>query len=59
MNNSTQERGSPLGCFPGQPTLRLYDRVVEVLGVRHYSELAGQKHFDDVAVRCERHGASP
>ncbi len=57
MNNSTGERGSPLGCFPGQPTPRLYDRVVKVLGVRHYCELAGQKHFDDVAVRCERDGA--
>jgi hypothetical protein len=59
MNNSTRERGSPLGCFPGQPTPRRYDRVVEVLGVRHYSELAGQKRFDDVAVRCERDGARP
>lgn len=38
MNNSTLvERGSPLGCFPGQPTPRLYDRVVEVLRARHYS----------------------
>ncbi len=37
MNNSTRERRSPLGCFPGQPTPRLYDRVVEVLRARHYS----------------------
>jgi len=57
MNNATRERGSPLGCFPGQPTPRLYHRVVEVLGVQHYSELAGQKHFDDVTVRCERDSA--
>ena len=59
MNNSTRERGSPLGCFPGEPTPRRYDRVVEVLGLRHYSELAGQKRFDDVAVRCDRDGARP
>ena len=38
MNRSTLvERRSPLGCFPGQPTPRLYDRVVEVLRARHYS----------------------
>jgi hypothetical protein len=38
MNRSTLvERCSPLGCFPGQPTPRLYDRVVEVLRSRQYS----------------------
>ena len=37
MNNSIREHRSPLGCFPGQPTPRLYDRVVEVLRARHYS----------------------
>jgi hypothetical protein len=51
MNDSNYERGSPLGCFPGRPTPRLYDRVVEVLRVWHYSELAGQKHFDDGAAQ--------
>jgi len=56
MNNSTRERSSPLGCIPGRLTPRLYDRVEEVLGVRHYNELAGQKHFDNVTVRCERDG---
>jgi hypothetical protein len=58
MNNSTRERGSPLGCS-GQATPRRYDSVVEVLGVWHHSELAGQKRFDDVAVRCERDGVRP
>lgn len=58
MSNSTREHGSPLGCLPGQPP-KLYYRVVEVLGVRHYSELAEQKHFDDVPVRCEMDGAQP
>ena len=47
MNNSTRERSSPLGCYPGRPIPRLYDRVVEVLGVRHYSELEA---LDDVTL---------
>jgi len=37
MNNSPALRRSPLGLFPGEPTLRLYDRVVEALRTRHYS----------------------
>ncbi len=37
MNNSTACRRSPLGLFPGQPSPRLYDRVLEVLPSRHYS----------------------
>ena len=28
---------SALGLFPGRPTPRLYDRVVEALRTRHYS----------------------
>ncbi|MFN0197958.1 MAG: tyrosine-type recombinase/integrase [Planctomycetaceae bacterium] len=34
---STSTRITPLGLFPHQPTPRLYDRVIEVLRVRHYS----------------------
>ena len=37
MRNSAANRRSPLGLFPGQPTPRLYDRVVEALRTRHYS----------------------
>ena len=37
MNNSVADRRSPLELLPGQPTPRLYDRVVEVLRSRHYS----------------------
>ena len=36
MNNSPADRRSPLGLFPGQPTARLCDRVVEVLHTRHW-----------------------
>ena len=35
MNNSPVDRRSPLGLFPGEPTPRLYDRLVEVLRIRH------------------------
>jgi len=42
MNNPGTLRRSPLGMFPGQPTPRLYDRVVEVLRTRHYSRRTEQ-----------------
>jgi len=42
MNNSPADRRSPLGLFPGEPTPRLYDRVVEVLRTRHYSRRTEQ-----------------
>ena len=37
INNSTRECSSPLGCLRGQPTPKLYDRVVEVPRAPHYS----------------------
>ncbi len=37
MSTVTHQRPSPLGLFSNQPTPRLYDRIVEVLRVRHYS----------------------
>lgn len=37
MSNYAGKRCSPLGLFPGQPTPRLYDCVVEALRTRHYS----------------------
>jgi len=37
MRTATQQRRPPLGFFPDQPAPRLYDRIVEVLRVRHYS----------------------
>lgn len=36
MNNSPAGRRSPLGLFRGQPTPRLYDRVIEILRTRHW-----------------------
>jgi len=37
MATATAHRRSPLGLFPGQPAPRLYDRIIEVLRVRHDS----------------------
>jgi hypothetical protein len=37
MNDYAAVRPSPLGLFPGQPTPRLYNCVVEALRTRHYS----------------------
>ncbi len=39
MNNSPNDRRSPLGLFSGEPTPRLYVRVVEVPRTRHRSFL--------------------
>lgn len=35
VNIGTQQHQSPLGLFLDQPAPRLYDRIVEVLRVRH------------------------
>ncbi len=37
MATSTTQRRPPLGLHPGQPSPRLYDSLVEVLRVKHYS----------------------
>ena len=37
MTTTTRHRRPPLGFFPGQAAPRLYDRIVQVLRVRHYS----------------------
>ena len=37
MSTPSHQRRSPLGLFADKPTPRLYDHIVEVLRVRHYS----------------------
>lgn len=37
MDAVRQQRRPPLGFFPGQAAPRLYDRIIEILRVRHYS----------------------
>ena len=59
MNNSTADRRLPLGLFTGQPTPRLYDRVVELLWTRHYSRRTEQTYCHWVKRFIYFHGACP
>ncbi len=45
MNNSLVDRRSPLGVFPGKPTPKLYDRLVELLRTRRYSRRTEQAYI--------------
>jgi integrase len=56
MNNSPADRRSPLGLFPGEPTPRLYDRVVEVLRTRHYSRRTEQAYIHWIRRFIRFHG---
>ncbi len=37
MSTATHQRRAPLGLFPDRRSPRLYERIIEVLRVRHYS----------------------
>jgi integron integrase len=45
MSNATSPRPAPLGLFPDRATPRLYDRIVEVLRVLHYSRRTEQAYL--------------
>ncbi len=45
MNNSAADCCSPLRLFPGQLAPRLYDRLVEVLRIRHYCRRSEEAHL--------------
>jgi integron integrase len=45
MTTAAQNHRAPLGLFPGRPAPRLYDRIVEVLRVRHYSRRTEQAYI--------------
>ncbi len=45
MNDVAAPRQSPLGVFPGQPSPRLYDCLVEGLRSRHYSRRAEEAYL--------------
>jgi len=49
-------RRSPSGPFPGEPTPRLYDRVVEVLRTRHYSRRIEQAYIHWIRRFIRFHG---
>lgn len=44
VTNSSQQRRTPLGLFADKPAPRLYDHMVEVLRVRHYSRRTEQAY---------------
>ena len=61
MNSSPGARRSPLGLLPGHRGPRLYDRMVEILRLRHHSIRTEQTyrhwvrrfiHFHDAGVVC-------
>jgi len=54
MNNSPADRRSTLGLFPGKPSPRLYDRVVEVLRTRQRRFLVLPTGKGFVEVRLNR-----
>lgn len=45
MNDLVSNRSSPLGLFPGQAALRLYDWAMEALRRRHYSRRTEQTYL--------------
>ena len=56
MRTATQQRRPPLGFFPDQPAPRLYDRIVEVLRVRHYSRRTEEAYVHWIRRYIEFHG---
>ena len=49
-------RRLPLRLFPGEPTPRLYDRLVDVLRTRHYSRRTEQAHIHWICRFIRFHG---
>ncbi len=59
MNNSPADCRSPLGLFPGQPTPRLYDHLVEVPRTRHYSRRTERANIHGIRRFICFHSRSP
>ena len=53
---SSQQRRTPLGLFADKPTPRLYDHMVEVLRVRHYSRRTEEAYVHWVRRYIDFHG---
>jgi len=56
MTTTTQQRRPPLGLFADKPVPRLYDRIVEVLRVRHYSRRTEDAYVHWIRRYIEFHG---
>lgn len=52
---ATHQRRSPLGLFPNQGTPRLYDCIIEVLRVRHYSRRTEEAYVHWIRQYIEFH----
>jgi hypothetical protein len=50
------QRTRPLGLFPGKPTPRLYDHLIGVLRVRHYSRRTEEAYVHWIRRYIEFHG---
>ena len=46
MTTPAEQHRTPLGLFADKPMLRLYDRNVEVLRVRHYSRRTEEAYLN-------------
>jgi len=55
MTATIQQRRSPLGLFPDRPMPRLYDRIIEVLRVRHYSRRTEEAYLHWIRRYIEFH----
>jgi integron integrase len=55
MTSVTGQRRAPLGLFPDKPSPRLYDRIVEVLRVRHYSRRTEEAYIHWIRRYIEYH----
>ena len=55
MTTSTEQHRTPLGLFADKPVPRLYDRIVEVLRVRHYSRRTEEAYLHWIRRYIEFH----
>jgi len=55
MTTATEQHRTPLGLFDDKPVPRLYDRIVEVLRVRHYSRRTEEAYLHWIRRYIEFH----
>ncbi len=55
MTTATEQHRTPLGLFADKPVPRLYDRIVEVLRVRHYSRRTEEAYLHWIRRYIEFH----
>lgn len=55
MTTATEQYRTPLGLFSDRPVPRLYDRIIEVLRVRHYSQRTEEAYIHWIRRYIEFH----